>query len=142
MQHTISSLIQTLMRQSTSWKITLLADWKPLMGSISDHARVEKIVDSTVFIGVYDSSWMHELYMLSPTLIAKINTHLQHPYVTDLRFKMSTKYTQKAAYKKKYLPFKLQEITLNSREKSALKKITDPELSSSLEKFLARCRST
>ena len=136
----INQVLDNFLKQQGNWKHYLMANWNHIVGAIAHHARIEKIENETVVIGVSDSAWLQELYLLSPVLLNKINQSLEKPYLKNIRFKH--------AYKKRYCKTnkkcvkqieKPKQRELTYREKSALEKITDTELSQALTNFLMRC---
>lgn len=137
-QH-IKNIVHSLFKADT-WKLKLLSDWQLIVGTLADKMRLEKIEGRTVIIGVYQSSWLQELYLLSHVLKHSINEHLGHPHVTMLKFKAATKKIEKEPIKKntKIAPL-LKPIVLTQKEQQSLEKLQDPELKQVLHAFLSRC---
>ncbi len=136
----INQVLDNFLKQQENWKHYLMANWDHIVGAIAHHARIEKIENDTLIIGVYDSAWLQELYMLSPILLNKINQSLEKPYLKKIRLKHAAK---KRCFGNKKKPLR-QEIApiqraLTPREKCALQKISDDELSRALTNFLMRC---
>jgi hypothetical protein len=136
----INQVLDNFLKQQENWKHYLMANWNHIVGAIAHHARIEKIENETLVIGVSDSVWLQELYMLSPLLLNKINQSLDKPHLKKIRLKH--------AAPKKYCRNKNKPIrqaiapvqrALTSREKNALQKISDDELSRALTNFLMRC---
>jgi len=126
--------------KNESWKLQLLSEWNSIVGNLADKMRLEKIDGTTLIIGVYQSSWMQELYLLSTVLLKTINQRLKHPYVKRLRFKHATR-TKKESIK---IPEKKPEverppIVLSHKETEALEKLKDQDLKAALHTFLSRC---
>lgn len=137
-QH-ISQLLTHLMEPSTQWKISLLQNWKQIIGNLSTKVTIEKILNDTVVLGVYDSCWLQELYLLSPMLIHMINTQLGKEYIKYLRFRLiadkktkKTKDTHHAIHVPPAYKFSNQEL-------KALEKVPDPVLQEALKRFRVRC---
>jgi hypothetical protein len=136
----INQVLDNFLKQQGNWKHYLMANWNHIVGAIAHHARIEKIERETVIIGVSDSAWLQELYMLSPILLNKINLALEKPYLKNIRFKHA--YRKKPCVAKKQCiktQAKLTQRELTHREKCALQKINDNELSQALTNFLMRC---
>ncbi len=77
----ITQLLDHLLaRVEQDWQLKLRAEWSTIMGDLSSRARLERIIDTTVVIGVYDSHWMHELHALSRMILARINGALAGAY--------------------------------------------------------------
>jgi hypothetical protein len=127
--------------KNENWKVKLLSEWDTIVGNLADKMRLEKIDDQTLFIGVYQSSWMQELYLLSNVLKKTINDHLGYNHVKHLRFKYaSKKIITKQPVKKTIPQLKPRKpITLSGQEQQALGVIKDPELKQALHGFLSRC---
>lgn len=126
--------------QKESWKLKLLSEWDAITGTLSDKMRLEKIDGTTLVIGVFQASWMQELYLLSAVLLRSINEHLDKPYVKRLRFKLAThKEYKEPLVKQPAKKIIRTPISLSKREQEALHKIKDQELQKVLHAFLSRC---
>lgn len=137
-QH-IKTIVHSLFK-ADSWKVKLLTDWHIIAGNLSDKMRLEKIEGRIVIIGVYHSSWLQELYLLSNVLKQSINEHLGSPFVTMLKFKAATKKLEKEPIQKnKEIAHPLKPIILTQKETQTLDKLQDPELKQALHAFLSRC---
>lgn len=143
MARPLKNLLQNVFK-SENWKLKLLSQWDTIAGNLADKMRLEKIEGETLIIGVYQASWMQELYLLSNVLKKSINEHLGYPYVKRLRFKHA------APRSKKVTPLIKTEtqastnktekpITLSGSEQKALGKIKDTQLKEALHNFLSRC---
>lgn len=134
----ITQLLDTVFKQNADWKIYLMAHWPKIIGNLAPYVTLEKVLDETIILGVKDSTWMQELYMLSHVLLNKINQSLEQPHIKHIKLRQSS-------YKKKYIPHKTRKKQteyihkLTFKEKKALEKIHDQELNKALEKFLIKC---
>jgi hypothetical protein len=128
---------------TNSWKTKLLSEWPTIVGTLHDKMTVEKVYEDTIVIGVYEASWLQELYMLSAVLIKTINSHLDKPYIKKIRFKHASRTVQKHTVKKhfKKTTTERKKITLNSIEARALLKIKDKDTRDALHSFLSRCKT-
>ncbi len=128
---------------TNSWKTKLLTDWPAIVGNLHDKITLEKIHGDTIIIGVYDVSWLQELYMLSAVLLKTINGHLDKPYLKKIRLKYTTKKSTPVIIPKKKIkaPLERKKIPLNSLESGALLKIKDKEMRDALHLFLSRCKT-
>jgi len=141
MAKSLKSCLQKTFTSSQKWKYKLLSDWTSIIGPLSSKVRIEKIVGSTVILGVYNSCWLQELYLLSPLLIQTINKSLDNSPVKELRFKRVTVY-KKPTRKQFGAKSKSQEcsdVCLTSVQEQALDTIADKELQAALKKFLNKC---
>jgi hypothetical protein len=128
-------------QETSAWKIELLQKWETVLGNLKTRVVLEKIQDDTLILGVHDSCWLQELYLLSPLIMATINANLDQPRIKNLRFKLTAPST------KKYIPrdqgtvnintFKAR--ALNAQEQRALDAITDEGLRQVLHDFLMKC---
>lgn len=128
---------------TNSWKTKLLTEWPTIVGNLHDKITLEKIHGDTLIIGVYETSWLQELYMLSSVLIKTINSHLDKPYIKRIRLKYATKKTSQAPLtkKKKEAVVVREKITLNALESRTLLKIKDKDMREALHLFLSRCKT-
>lgn len=125
----IADTLPTLVDPAKNWRARLIAQWTTIMGPLSNHAKIVKIVDRTVIIWVDSACWRHELHILKEHLVYRINAGLKEPCVDSLRFVGTyQKYTPR--YPRKTItpnPPKKNRI-LTAAERAALDEITDPEL--------------
>ena len=136
---TLKDLLNRAFR--ATWKTKLLTDWPTIMGNLADKVTVEKIYDDSLVLGVDDTSWLHELYMLSPVLIKTINAHLEKPYIKTVKLKHSTKIKKQSPTLPAAPVYQTpQPVALTPQEKKALTVIKDNELQNVLQTFLYRCR--
>ncbi len=143
----LDSLLQPS-HQNESWKIHLIKNWPTIIGNLHEKISLQKIHANCVVLGVYDSSWMQELYLLSKLILKKINDHLDRPRIETLRFQcIESSAAQTLAHKNahknfiKNQPIKIdKKFSLQPDEVVALQKIQDPELSAALKNFLKKCQ--
>ena len=134
----LDSLLQPNSQQE-AWKINLIKNWSTIIGSLHEKVSLQKINSTSVVLGVYDSSWIQELYLLSKLILKKINSNLDRPRIETLRFQCIEK--KGPILKKKSAPIKQAKIIdLKPLESLALKKIQDPQLSQALQGFLIKCQ--
>lgn len=125
----------------TTWKTKLLTEWPIIMGNLKDQVTLEKIYDDNLVLGVKDTSWLQELYMLSPVLIKSINAHLEKPYIKTIRLKQSTTSKKKESLTKPVsLNYPKKPLVLNAKENKALATIKDSNLQNVIKTFLHRCQ--
>jgi len=137
----IKTLLQPFFKSNNQpWKLKLLEQWPEIVGPLATNVTIEKIYQESITLGVYDSCWMQELYLLSPTLLETINRNLDQPCIKQVRFKLIGK---KEPKKKKSRPptnkDKRPTIALTETQQQALDRIDDPDLRTALQSFLIRC---
>jgi len=139
LKNLLQSLLPTAQDDTTPWKIALLQNWPSIIGPLCSRVQLEKIYDDTLVLGVFDSCWLQELYLLTPVIIDSINANLDSPRIKNLRFK---KIGKKPPLQKRYTapPIKFSApAILTARERAALAAIKDEELRVAMEAFLRRC---
>ena len=136
----IGDLLPSLMTGPDAWKMQLLRAWPTVLGDLTPLVSLEKIDNDTLILGVQDSCWLQELYMLSPLILKMINKNLDHPRIKALRFK--TRGCKKATEEKKLSLHKtpVAPQPLSARERAALNAIKDDQLQEVLQNFLRRCQ--
>jgi hypothetical protein len=128
------------MAEQPNWKCSLLQQWKTIVGNLHSKVTLEKVLDDTLILGVYDSCWLQELYLLSPVLIKRINATLDQPRIKQVRFKQIAYSTQSATQSSPTrTSIAPKHSTLSPRERQALQHIADEELRAALKSFLMRC---
>jgi hypothetical protein len=140
MAHPITKALHSIVKPEEQWKITLLTNWNTILGTLSTKVCLEKIQGDTLLLGVYDSCWMQELYLLSGLLIATINQNLDQPRIKHLRFKKIVPRARKknAPAQQPVVTTPIQ-VTLTTRQQEALATVKDPHLRHALQQFLIRC---
>ncbi len=138
-QH-IKNLLSGIIRAENNWKLSLIQNWNTIIGNLSAKVTLEKIYEDTLVLGVDDSCWMQELYLLSPLLIKTINEKLDQPRIKQVRFKNVGYKKKKEQEKKSQQQQHVQKkIVLTYTQQQALASIKDPALQSALKAFLIRC---
>jgi len=136
----IQKLLNSCWQNKTAgWKLKIISDWPLIIGNLQEHARVEKVYDDAILLGVYDTCWMQELHLLSNIIIKKINNHLGHPYIQQIRLKYVQKHEFLAKNTTSSLPKTQISHILSTDEQIALGKIKDPDLRLAMTHFLERC---
>ncbi len=129
----------SIAQEQKNWKFTLMQQWATIMGSLVLKISIYKIYNDSIVLGVCDSSWMHEMYLLSNLIKQKINASLDRPRIQAIRFQ----YVTPASKTKKIVALEKHaaapEKILSHQEKAALEKINDPELSQALTRLLNKC---
>lgn len=125
---------------SDRWELQLLQLWPSIIGNLQEHVHIEKMHNSTLILGVYDSSWLQELYMLSPLLLKKINEQLENHTIQQIRFKHTAHKPKTTLRKKTYTKQNTIPVELSKKEQHALASITDKDLQSALIEYLSRCK--
>lgn len=134
----LKNILDKYLDHETDWKLKLIKNWPEIIGALNNKVTLEKVTDDSILLGVYDSCWMQELYLLSPVLINSINKKLDQPRIKQVRFKQAgRKKVKKLIQKKEIAPQK--EVHLSSREKDALNDVEDPALREALKAFRIRC---
>jgi len=135
----LDSLLQPSTKQET-WKLNLIKNWPTIIGTpLHEKVSLQKINNTSVVLGVYDSSWMQELYLLSKLILKKINSHLDRPRIETIRFQCIEK--KEPTHKLKEAQTQQErKIILKPQEIKALQKIQDPQLSEALQGFLRKCQ--
>ncbi len=128
---------------SRNWKFQLVTNWPTIIGSLASRMHIEKIERDTIVVGVCDSAWLQELYLLSNVLLQKINEALPAPYIKKIIFKHAAiPHAKKVRRTKPKQKNKCPERSLTEQEQTALASINDQELSNALHQFLLRCQQT
>lgn len=136
----IKELLQNIINNidhDHGWQVYLLANWNNIVGNLKSKVKLEKIYEDTLVLGVYESSWMQELFLLSSMLITKINSKLDKPRIKHLKFRLATRPKVDKPVNREIKIKK--EVCLTAYELSVLSKISDPELSENLKKYLVKC---
>lgn len=135
----IKDIIPHILEKQADWRVALARDWHKIVGSLGTRTCLEKIFEDTAIIGVYESHWMQELYLLSSDIRDLLNSMLPTPRIKHVRFKLVEERKKRA----RILPMKKRKrqsvVPLSGLQKEALERIKDQDLQSALTDFWARC---
>ena len=139
MSKPLKNLLESIISPESDWKIALLSRWQEVVGGLKTKVRLEKINDDTLIIGVYDSAWMQEIFMLSNVILQKVHKVIGKDKIKKIRFKLVDEkklfeYINKTNSKNLDKIFKIEP-----KFKKALENIKDTQLQSALEKYLIQC---
>ncbi len=138
MSKQLKNLLENIISPESDWKICLLSRWQEVVGGLKTKVRLEKINDDTLIIGVYDSAWMQEIFMLSNVILQKVHKVIGKDKIKKLRFKLVEE--KKLEYKNKSNPAsKEKAYKIEPKFKRALENIKDTQLQNVLEKYLIQC---
>lgn len=135
----LKDVIPLVLEKQHDWRVALARDWHSIVGTLATRTCLEKIYDDTVMIGVYESHWMQELYLLSSDIKDSINRTLPVPRIKHIRFKLVEERTRT---QRRLLPKKIKRpetVSLSSSQTQALARITDEGLKQALTDFWGRC---
>ena len=142
MAQKLKNILQSVFKQE-NWKLQLLSEWESIVGNLASKMRLEKVEGVTLHIGVYQSSWMHELFLLSAVIKKSINKKLGKEYIKAIRLhyveKKSTKKDESSRSKRVPKKIEYEKITLTKKEEHALQNVKDEELKNALHNFLSKC---
>lgn len=138
----LKDLLPILLSKQHEWKAQLLHAWPTIMGKFAPQVRLEKIEEELLVLGVFDACWMQELYLLTPTLLKKINENLDKPRIKQLRFKRAGIFTapMMSAIKPKERRVQPSLSVLTAREQRVAQGIKDQQLRDALIAFLYQCK--
>lgn len=138
----IDGIVQKfLQKHGHTWQMYLIQNWRPIMGNLHTRVCLEKIQGDTLVVGVYDSHWMQELFLLQSMLIDMINAHFDQPYIKTIRLKLAKQAEQN---KKKSYTQKIEKpqvvVQLTEKHQEALAQVKDEQLQKILSQFLQHCK--
>ena len=142
MYQNLESLLSNIFPKQNLWQQQLFKDWAHIMSGLSTHMRGECIRQKTLFVGVYDYLWMHELHCLSPHIIATIKKHVPDADITGIRFRYIGREQQKKKEIRGLVVAENESSLLqkmSDKEAQTLAKVEDVELKAALECFLHKC---
>lgn len=135
----IKTVLDTLLNRQDNWQLQLLSHWPSIIGSMKANVQLLKIYNDTLVIGVMDSCWLQELYLLTPVLLRQINEKLDKPRITALRFKALGIKEKSIKRNIDHRTCLIKNVQLNAQEKERLASIKDEQLRESLKQYLLRC---
>jgi hypothetical protein len=132
-------LDRLLILKDDDWRLKLMKYWGSCIGPLHSYVCLESIVHDTLVVGVYDVHWMHELYMLSPTIVREVNKMLGATYINRLKLKLVQRRSS-APLKRLIAPVvpRIIQRELTPDEQRALEHVKDKELQKALHAFLIK----
>jgi len=121
------------------WQAKLLSQWPHIVGPLHEQMRIEKVQRDCLVIGVYDPHWMHELFMLAPTILEAIQNNFGETPITNLRFICVQKKETVTQAKTAATPQKKEKKQLSPHHEQVLTRVQSNELKSALRTFFANC---
>lgn len=136
----LKELISDLLNVQSDWHISLLENWEKIVGYLSKYTYICSIKNDTLFLGVFESVWMQELFLMSGNLINSINDFLGSEKIKHIRFKLVPKRASKKIKEEAKVSFKKSkpELILTESQTLALSSIKDDDLKKFLVNFLER----
>jgi len=136
----LKELIADLLNVQGDWHVSILENWDKIVGYLSKYTYVCSIKNDTIFLGVFESVWMQELFLMSDNLIDSINDFLGSKKIKHVRLKLMPKRAARKI-KEKAAPLFCKSpivLQLTDTQELALKTVKDEELRKSLVTFLER----
>ncbi len=131
----LAECMSAVLPRAHDWQTRLAREWPNVVGTLSERMRLEQVKGTMLVIGVYDSHWISELFLLTPRIIEEINKFLGSNQVTHLRFVIA----KRTSSHKKTEFFENSEqkprARMSPRQEKVLSSIKDRQLHDALEKF-------
>lgn len=135
----LAECLNTALPRSDDWQTSLARGWTTAVGELATHMRLEQIRGNLLIIGVYDSHWISELFMLAPRIVQEINGFLGGSYVAQIRFVLANQTVKQTSSqpRKKMRDFRepISAMQMTARQAQILASIKDVQLHDALEKF-------
>ncbi len=138
MKNIVNTLSKFLDNDNNKY-LFVLKNWESIVGNLKEKMRLEVVQDDLLIIGVYESHWMQELFLLSRHIQKKINDSLGDMRVKGIRFKLVEKKQIKKRPENISKQVAFKKVDLSEHQKQGLKKIKDENLRTSLLSYLYRC---
>lgn len=135
----INELLSNIISKNSDWKFDLLKNWNTIVGTLKTRIRLEKIQNDILIIGVYESHWMQEIFVLSKVLLNTINKQFDEPKISQLRFKLVEEKHKKVIqqFTQQTKEFEMPNLTI--AQQKALLCINDEQFKLALKNYLKRC---
>ncbi len=136
----IKPILESLLSVESDWRRFLLHNWNIIVGNLAVRMRLEQVHEDTLILGVYDSHWMHELFLLSNTIIRSVNKSLGHQRIVKVRFRLiERRPSPKPIRGETPVAQNIRSSLLTYEQQRALMCVKDRELQESLKSLLNRC---
>lgn len=143
MAEQLTKFLNNFVSPEYKWKIKLFENWETIVGNLKDKAKIERIENNMLLIGVEHPAWAQELLFLSDFIKKRINSFLGKDYIKEIRFKVinfNKKKINKILNNKNLDTTNINHLSLNKFENNTLSAIKDQELKKLLKEFCFRCK--
>lgn len=144
MAEQITKFLNNFISPEYKWKAKLFENWQTIIGNLKDKAKIERIENNMLLIGVEHPAWAQELLFLSDFIKKRINNFLGKDYIKEIRFKVisfnkeiSIKINKKNILTENHN----KQSFLNKTEINTLSVIKDQELKNLLKEFYFKCKT-
>lgn len=127
--------MNAVLPRAHDWQTRLAREWPNAVGALSERMRLEQVKGTLLVIGVYDSHWISELFLLTPRIIEEINKFLGSNQVTQLRFVIAKRTSSHKKTKISENSEQKPRARMSPRQEKVLSSIKDRQLHDALEKF-------
>lgn len=141
MSKPIGSFLTKIIDQEHVWKTKLFGQWNSIVGNLKGKARIEKITDNSLTIGVCHATWAQELFLLTPIIKKKINKILKEEKIKKINFR-TVKFEKKSSFtkatadrEKRAKKNRQKEHNLSITKGANLENVGCNELAQALEEF-------
>lgn len=136
----LAEYLNTALPQPNDWQTLLARGWTTAVGELAKHMRLEQIRGNLLIVGVYDSHWISELFMLAPRIMQEINGFLGGPYIAQIRFVIANQKDKKATGRSRKNTHDSGKtlnspISMTARQEQVLASVKDVQLHDALKKF-------
>ena len=138
----VKHILEHFFNEQERWQFQLLRAWPQIIKQLNTKVRILKITQDTLVLGVQDSCWLQEMYLLSGLLLNTINQHLDQPRIKQLRFRLYGSTTHHPARITPPRSSPAPVVNLPARTVLALERISDESLRAHLKQYLVRCHQT
>ena len=118
-------------KQEKNWHLDLIKNWPNIARGLEKYLTIYKIVNNTLTLEVNDSSWLQEIYLLSPIILTRIQQFC--PMIKKIKVQKNNN----PKYLNDDTALPKNKITLN--EKNLVKDFKDQELANYLLNYFAIC---
>ncbi|NLZ54139.1 MAG: DUF721 domain-containing protein [Thermoanaerobacteraceae bacterium] len=137
----LNSLRKTRLEKKLN-ELRIFVNYETMVGEkIAEISKPTFMQNGTLFVGVNNHIWMHELYMLKPELVDKINSKLPRPLVKNIKFQICDikriKNPKPDLQVKKDTHFEIPEKTMNFIY-NICQDIDDEDLRDTFKKFMIK----
>ena len=138
-QHIKNLLGSLLDFKGIHWHMSLIQQWPILIGALHNRVHIQRIQQDVLILGVYETHWIQELFLLSHEIIESVNTFLKEPKIRQVRFVVIEKRQTLQKITGKSRAQEKHASSLTNKQKDALLQIQDDQLKVALTDFWQRC---
>ena len=146
MSQKIANILQNIIPQDVSWKLTLLRSWQTIAGTLAEKVGIFTIEDERLVLQTSHPAWAQELNFLTPLILEKISELIGTGKIKSISFKIVKRHVAQPAQPQANNADSLhsaasKRYVMTKQEMAKLDALEDTQLKKALHDYLLRTKA-